>query len=217
MRVEENESTAAARAGAGVAPRRPRSDRQIATPKNGFALNIISLLGGASVHEDLELDSDGPGNDSAGRSSGRRSGRGSRDALTSAARQVPTTDLLVPWNPDEASENHIVFETYNAHAVLHSVATAHQAQKVPILLVRTKSFLIFWSFLLCCGFFFFFGGHLCHWHLRYLSSESLSVSVTLWLKVHQMYSIVGDRTAVDREVDELSRRGVFRVLRATAQ
>lgn len=45
-----------------------------------------------------------------------------------------TTNLLVDWNPSQPSENHIIYEAFNAHSFLTSVFLKSNKFPVPIIL-----------------------------------------------------------------------------------
>ena len=59
----------------------------------------------------------------------------------SAAHSTTTKSLYSPWDPEQASENHIVYEAYNAFSMLHGqfMTCRSRAYPFPIILVRNKS------------------------------------------------------------------------------
>ena len=98
---------------------RARQDRKRGPPRDGVVLNI-------SLFDD-DFDLDVVDEDGVGGGGG------------SAAGAAPTADLLVPWDPAKASENHVVFEAYNAHVHLHSLFTTYRVKlPAPIVMVRAN-------------------------------------------------------------------------------
>ncbi len=205
--------------GSGAA--RWRQDRKLASPRDGVVLNI-SLFDG-----DFDLHIDG------GKGGGGGGGGGS---AAEAAAAAPTADLLVPWDPAKASENHVVFETYNAHVHLHSLFTAYQA-KVPAPIVTVRC-LVFDPPPQNCrqrkpppqATAFACAAPLLARGTDYplpVSARCVGPYVLEYgccprgpirfVQANQIYSVVGDRTVGDREIRELADRGVFRILRSPAQ
>ena len=119
-----------------------KANFKLASPRNGVVLN----LGLLETEADAELS---PRANGGSRSNVNANANANANANTSDPTSTSSFDLklnvptakakaaklLVEWDPEQASENHVVYEVYNAHVYLHGLFAPTKALKVPIILV----------------------------------------------------------------------------------